>query len=46
MKKTGKGNLKEEIPEKEAELQAIILADNFSTKFSPITLKTTKVLII
>lgn len=44
MKKAAKGSTqKEEISDKDSELQAIILADNFSNKFWPITLEGSRV---
>jgi hypothetical protein len=39
MKKAKTSNQKEEITDKDPELQAIILADNYSNKFWPITLE-------
>lgn len=44
--KKNKGNtniMKEEPSDKEPELQAIILADCFNTKLSPLTIKTPRV---
>lgn len=45
MKKTqkGKDTNKEDIGDKDNELQAIILADNFSKKFLPLNIKSPRV---